>query len=110
MSLVFFAVYLDELLVLFVATGVAGALAYTDDIVLLGPCASVLRALLSTCETFTCRSGFCFNPLKTQLIRFHLFDNGSVSDDLVQLYGSLMQFYICVISDISDDILLKTRY
>ena len=48
----------------------AGAVCYTDDIVLLAPSASVLQRMLSFCECFAISHGLVFNAGKTQLIRF----------------------------------------
>ena len=47
-----------------------GALAYADDIVLLAPCASALRHMLSTCSSYASGHGLIFNVNKTQLICF----------------------------------------
>ena len=60
LSPLLFAVYLDDLLVELRESGVgcywgsmfAGAFAYADDIVLLAPCASAMRTLLSICDAF----------------------------------------------------------
>ena len=60
LSPLLFAVYLDDLLVELRESGVgcywgsmfAGAFAYADDIVLLAPCASAMRTMLSICDAF----------------------------------------------------------
>ena len=75
LSPLLFAVYLDELLVELSVSSVgcywgslfAGAFAYADDIVLLAPCASALRIMLSICAI---SRGLRFNANKTQLICF----------------------------------------
>ena len=94
-----------------------GALAYADDVVLLAPCASALRKLLSICESFAGSYGLCFNPSKTQLIRFCLFHNHSVGEEFV-FCGCTLSFSSSVVHlgnklsyNLSDDedILLKTR-
>ena len=48
----------------------AGALCYADDLVLLAPCASALRRMLSICSSYARDHGLLFNPCKTQLICF----------------------------------------
>ena len=75
-----------------------------------------LRIMLTICESFASSCGLCFNPLKTQLIRFHLFDKGSVIDKFI-FCGLVLQVVTSVIhlgnklthnlSD-DDDVLLKT--
>ena len=82
---------------------------------LLAPSASALRVLLSTCESFAGSCGLCFNPSKTQLIRFRLFDSCSAGDEFI-FCGSTLGLSNSVIhlgnklaynlSD-DDDILLK---
>ena len=74
--------------------------------------------MLTICESFASSCGLCFNPLKTQLIRFHLFDKGSVIDKFI-FCGLVLQVVTSVIhlgnkltynlSD-DDDVLLKTRH
>ena len=126
LSPILFSLYLDELLLRLSSSNVgcywghhfAGALAYADDVVLLAPCASALRIMLTICESFASSCGLCFNPLKTQLIRFHLFDKGSVIDKFI-FCGLVLQVVTSVIhlgnkltynlSD-DDDVLLKTRH
>ena len=54
-----------------------GALAYADDIVLLAPCASALRCMLSICNNFATEHELTFNPNKTQLICFRRFNQPS---------------------------------
>ena len=49
-----------------------GELAYADDVVLLAPCASALRCMLSICSTFASHHGLVFNAKKTQLICLEL--------------------------------------
>ena len=73
-----FAVYLDGLLEELSNSGVGcywgssfvGALAYADDVVLLAPCASALRCMLSICSSFASHHGLVFNAKKTQLRTF----------------------------------------
>ena len=48
----------------------AGALCYADNLVLLAPCASALRRMLSICSYYARDHGLLFNPCKTQLICF----------------------------------------
>ena len=70
-----FAVYLDSLLDELSFAGVgrslfAGAFCYADDVVLLAPCASALRKMLSICSSYANSHGLSFNAEKTQLICF----------------------------------------
>ena len=75
---VLFAVYFDGLLEELSEQGVgcywghmfAGVLCYADDLVLLAPCASALRHMLSTCSSYADDNGLLFNSSKTQLICF----------------------------------------
>ena len=75
LSPVLFAVYLDGLLEELSESGVgcywghlfAGALCYADDLVLLAPCASALRCMLSICQSYADDHGLLFNATKTQL-------------------------------------------
>ena len=77
LSPLLFAVYMDGLLAKLNNCGVgchrgslfAGAFCYADDIVLLAPCASALRTMLSICNNFAVSHGLHFN-VKTQLICF----------------------------------------
>ena len=48
----------------------AGTLCYADGFVLLAPCASALRRMLSICSYYARDHGMLFNPCKTQLICF----------------------------------------
>ena len=52
--------------------------------------------MLTICESFASSCGLCFNPLKTQLIRFHLFDKGSVIDKFI-FCGLVLQVVTSVI-------------
>ena len=78
LSPVLFAVYLDGLLEELSESGVgcywghmfAGALCYADDLVLLAPCASAPRCMLSICQSYADDHGLLFNATKTQLICF----------------------------------------
>ena len=81
-----FAVYLDGLLEELSNSGVGcywgssfvGALAYADDVVLLAPCASALRCMLSICSSFASHHGLVFNAKKTQLICFRTFKSNCI--------------------------------
>ena len=78
LSPLLFAVYMDGLLAKLNDCGVgcrwgplfAGAFCYADDIVLLAPCASALRTMLSICNNFAVSHGLHFNVSKIQLICF----------------------------------------
>jgi hypothetical protein len=48
----------------------AGVFCFADDIVLLAPCASALRKMLSICSSYASSHGLIFNSEKTQLICF----------------------------------------
>ena len=80
LSPLLFSIYLDDLLGKLNDSGVGchfgssfvGATCYADDIVLLAPCASALRILLSVCESYAVSHGLVFNASKTQLICFRL--------------------------------------
>ena len=73
-----FAVYLDGLLEELCVSGVgchwrwmfAGVFCYADDLVLLAPCPSALRTMLSICLSYAQSHGLVFNAAKTQLICF----------------------------------------
>ena len=70
--------YIDELLSDLSSCGVgcycgdlfAGCVCYADDIVLLAPCQSALRTMLSICSNFATAHKLEFNTSKTQLICF----------------------------------------
>ena len=72
--------YVDGLLLELSKSGVgcfwgsvfAGAFCYTDDIVLLAPCASALWIMLDICNSCAIKRKLEFNAYKTQLICFHL--------------------------------------
>ena len=76
LSPVLFALYLDGLLEELSNSGVgcywghmfAGALSYADDVVLLAPCGSALRRMLTICCSFALDHGLVFNASKTQLM------------------------------------------
>jgi hypothetical protein len=78
LSPILFAVYLDSLLNELSLSGVgccwrwmfAGVFCFADDIVLLAPCASALRKMLSICSSYASSHGLIFNSEKTQLICF----------------------------------------
>ena len=48
----------------------SGAVCYAENLVVLVPSLSVLRFLLSNCESFAIDRGLSLNPAKTQLIQF----------------------------------------
>ena len=76
---IYFAVYLDSLLVNLSNSGVgcywgccfAGAFPYADDVVLLYPCASALRKMLQIVVHLLFHISWNFNAGKTQLICFY---------------------------------------
>ena len=78
LSPLLFSVYLDGLLSELSDCGVgcfwgslfAGAFCYADDIILLAPCASALRTMISICNKYALSHGLKFNECKTQLICF----------------------------------------
>ena len=90
---------------------------YVDDVVLLAPCASVLRFMLSVCESFANECGLCFNPSKSQLIRGWLFDTDAVCESfffcavlrLASTVDHLGNRFKYDLSD-DDDVLLKSRH
>ena len=47
-----------------------GAFCYADDLVLLAPCASALRTMLSICESYAQSHGLLFNADKIQFRKF----------------------------------------
>ena len=81
LSPMLFAVYLDGLLEELCVSGVgchwrwmfAGVFCYADDLVLLAPCPSALRTMLSICLSYAQSHGLVFNAAKTQLENLHLF-------------------------------------
>ena len=50
--------------------GISCLFCFADDIVLLAPCASALRKMLSLCTSYAASHGLIFNTEKTQLICF----------------------------------------
>ena len=95
-----FAVYLDGLLSELSDSGVgcywghlfAGAVCYADDIVLLAPCPSALRTLLSICSGYASSHGLEFNPSKSQLICFRQPSTRSFTNVSISLNGHLLHF------------------
>ena len=91
-----FAVYLDSLLNELSLSGVgcccrwmfAGVFCFADDIVLLAPCASALRKMLSICNS---SHGLIFNSEKIQLICFRKNVRQS-SVDHIEFNGVLLKF------------------
>ena len=77
-SPILFCVYIDDLLLLPAKSGVGcfignwfiGALAYADDIVLLAPSASAMRAMLHSCDTFAEQYNVIFNVSKSKCMFF----------------------------------------
>ena len=71
-----FAIYLDDLLSELSLSGVgcywrwwfADVFCFADDIVLLGPCASALRTMVTICTSFALSHCLLFNTENTQLI------------------------------------------
>ena len=63
-----------------------GVFCFADDIVLLAPCTSALRHMLSLCSAYATSHGLIFNLDKTQLICFrkHTYP---VPDDIIELNG-----------------------
>ena len=86
-----FAVYLDSLLKELSLSGVgcrwrwmfAGVFSFADDIVLLAPCPSALRKMLSLCSTYAESHGIIFNTEKTQLICFRKYAHPAPVDNIV---------------------------
>ena len=78
LSPILFSMYLDDLLEKLHVSGVGCylggcfALSYADVIVLLAPCASSLRCMLSICQSFASSHDLIFNANKTQTICFCL--------------------------------------
>ena len=89
LSPILFSIYLDSLLNDLQRRGIGcfwdhhfvGALAYADDVVLLAPCPSALR--MQICERFASSNGLYFNPGKTQLIKFSLFNSSPIKAHFV---------------------------
>ena len=77
-SPIMFCVYIDDLLLLLVKSEVGcfignwfvGVLAYADDIVLLAPSASAMRAMLHRCDTFAEQFNVIFNVSKSRCMFF----------------------------------------
>ena len=66
----------------------AGAFCYADDIVLLAPCASALRTMLSICNNFAVSHGLHFNVSKTQLMFSFTINSPMLSHDIVQKHAT----------------------
>ena len=118
-----FAVYLDSLLCGLSLSAVgcywrwmfAGVFCFADNVVLLAPCASALRKMLSICSSYAASHGLIFNTDKTQLICFRksandlpnasIYFNGVVLQysDTVLYLGHLLSFNL-------DDIVRVTKY
>ena len=99
LSPVLFTVYMDILLNMLKDCGVGcywdgvfvGALGYADDIILLAPCPSALRLMLTTCESFASSFGLKFNASKTQLISFSL-SPSNLCNAQIYFCGQLLVF------------------
>ena len=78
LSPLFFAMYIDELLLQLQASGFGsyighyfvGALAYADDVTLLGPTLTSINLMLNVVKTFGARYDVIFNASKTKLTKF----------------------------------------
>ena len=100
LSPVLFAVYLDGLLEELCVSGVGchwrwmftGAFCYADDLVLLAPCASALRTMLSICESYAQSHGLLFNADKTQLICFRKFTSRYSTTSSIMFNNIRLQF------------------
>ena len=94
-----FAIYLDSLIDELSLSSVGcrwrwmftGVFCFADDIVLLAPCTSALRHMLSLCSAYVTSHGLIFNLDKTQLICFrkHTYP---VPDDIIEFNGVLLNF------------------
>ena len=95
---------------------------FADDIVLLAPCASALRKMLSLCSAYPTSHGLIFNTEKTQLICFRKYAppvpteiiefNGDFSNTVLHL-GHLVTFDLNDQEDIvrvAKDINRKANY
>jgi len=73
---VLFCVYIDDLLVrlsnanvgCFIGSNYAGALTYSDDLVLLAPTASALRKMLAICDVYAAEYSMSFNAQKSKCL------------------------------------------
>ena len=76
MSPILFTVYIDGLLCrlrnagfgCYIGTNFCGAFGYADDLVLLAPTVSSIKAMLKICSEFATEFHVCFNPSKSKLI------------------------------------------
>jgi len=76
LSPILYCVYVDDLFLMLSKAGVrcfiglhfVGALAYTDDLVLLAPTASAMRKLLAICVDFAREYSISFNALKSKCL------------------------------------------
>ena len=85
LSLSFFGVYMDELLVQLRRSGVGchiggmffGAAGYADDIILLAPCRSAMAQMINICEEFGSKNNLKFsteeNPAKSKTKCLYMF-------------------------------------
>ena len=120
-----FTIYMDILLNKLKECGVGcywdglfvGALCYADDLILLAPCPSALRTMLSLCESFANSYGLKFNAGKAQLIRFGLSPSDKCTT-AIYFCGELLVFLnsVCHLGHIltynlsdNNDIVFKSR-
>jgi hypothetical protein len=76
MSPILFCIYIDDLLIQLSQSGAGcyigltfvGALAYADDIVLIGPTPSAMRKMLSVCDSFASDYDIVFNATKSKYL------------------------------------------
>ena len=79
----------------------AGALCYADDLVLLAPCASALRRMLSICSSYARDHGLLFNPCKTQLICFrstkscHFLPSITFNNTVLTYFDEVIHLVMC---------------
>ena len=107
-----FTIYMD---ILYWDGLFVGALCYADDLILLAPCPSSLRTMLSLCESFANFYGLNFNAGKTQLFGLSPSDKCTTA---IYFCGELLAFLnsVCHLGHIlsynlsdDDDIVFKSR-
>ena len=97
----YFTVYVDSLLCRLEQCSVScrigghfvGALAYADDVTLVGPSRSGIRTLINVCEQFALHYDITFNGTKSQLM--HLGHSISSSDRTEIVKYSKISFWCC---------------
>ena len=100
LSPILFTIYIDELLLRLSKLGVGchsghyfgGSLSYADDIALLAPSPSALRALLHECEVYAREFNLVFNGSKTQLICFRLKSSVALPSNAFKFLGHSLTF------------------